>query len=71
MTELRAARSDVLQTVGATASVRPRLDADELAAEGERLLELWGGPGNLVFLHPAQERMAVDLQVPFLRIARL
>jgi hypothetical protein len=71
MTELRAARSDVLQTVGATASVRPRLDADELAAEGERLLELWGRQHNLLFLDPAQEWMAVDLQMPFLRVRRL
>jgi len=70
MIEKRAARSDVLQTVGATASARPR-DADELAAEGARLLKLWGRPHNLLFLHPAQEWMAVDLQMPFLRVRRL
>jgi hypothetical protein len=44
------------------------LTADELVAKGKRL----SAAGNLVvFLHPSQEWMAVQEQVPFLRYERL
>ena len=44
------------------------MTADELVAEGHRLHNL-GHP--LVFLHPSQEWMAIELQAPFLRYERM
>lgn len=48
--------------------IAPKKTADELVAEGERLLT----HGIMVtILHPQQEWMAVDRQVPFLRSMKI
>lgn len=45
-----------------------KLTADELAAEGRRLME----KGHMVvYLYPSQEFMAVDMQTPFLRYVEM
>jgi hypothetical protein len=42
--------------------------ADELAAEG---LRIRAAGGDVAFLHPSEERLAVELQCPFVRIGRI
>lgn len=42
--------------------------ADELVAEGLRILK---AGGDVSFLHPSEERLAVEVQCPFVRIGRI